>query len=264
MIASAASRDGLPAPRPARGLRWPRAVADRGGKAAGAAGGPAAERQPHRRPRAARGRPVGRGACRNRHRRWCRSTSRSCARRFRSRGCRRALRATCSRRQTTSSTSPASNARSPALAGRSRRARPSRRGRCWATPSRSGADARWPSSRSRSRGTRARVSRSCGWPRSNCGSRRTWRSGISATSSSELEALIVQYPLREQLRSQHMLRPLPVGPARGGARELPGVSADARGRARDRAVGCRCANSSARCCGRMRRSTWRSPGARAA
>ena len=73
------------------------------------------------------------------------------------------------------------------------------------TRSRSGGGPRWPSSRNRSPDMRARASRSSASPHWSGGSRPTSRSGITATSSSELEALIAEHPLRERLRSQHML-----------------------------------------------------------
>ena len=83
------------------------------------------QREPHRRTRAASSTTSGARRCRSLRRRWCRSTSRSCARRCPSRDSTRVRPATCSRSATTSSTSPASSARSPTPARRSRRARPS-------------------------------------------------------------------------------------------------------------------------------------------
>ena len=52
------------------------------------------------------------------------------------------------------------------------------------------------------------------------------------SSSRELEALVAEHPLRERLRGAADARALPLGPAGGGARGLPGRAPRARRRAR--------------------------------
>ena len=100
---------------------------------------------------------------------------------------------------------------------------------------RSGAGRRWPSSRSRSRGTRARVSRSSASRRSSGGSRPTSRSATTATCRRARGADRRAPAARAPALAAHA-RALPVGPPGRGARQLPGVPAHARRRARDRAV----------------------------
>ncbi len=123
----------------------------------------------------------------------------------------------------------------------------------------------WPPGRARRRAG-ARGARSCA-RRSRCGAGR--RSPTSPTSRSprpqiarleelravvqeeridaelavgrhadlvgELEALVAEHPLRERLRGQLMLAPVPLGPPGRGARGLPRRAPRARGGARHRA-----------------------------
>ena len=143
--------------------------------------------------------------CRTRRRRWCRSTSRSCARRFPSRGCTPARRATCSRSATTSSTCTGSSAPSRTRAQALAQGEPGAAGELlgealalWRGP----ALAEFSEPFAQHEGARLEELRLAALE---------WRIeadlalGRHRDVVGELEALIAEHPLRERLRSQLML-----------------------------------------------------------
>ena len=124
--------------------------------------------------------------------------------------------------------------------------------RC-ARPLPSGAGRRsptWPVSRSRARPI---GSRSGACTRSNCATSSSSHHGEHAALLAELESLVAEHPYRDRLRRQQVLALVPLWPAEGGARCVPGRAPRAR-RARDRSLGRSCASSSGRSCGRTLRS----------
>ena len=259
MVTSSASRDGLSPARPAGGARWSCAAADRGRQAAGAPRDPAPAREPHARPRADHRRPLGRG------RSGLGSEDGADPRLAAAQGASRTtaahprVRATCSRWATTSSTWPGSSALSPTLAMRSRRAMP-RKARellgealaLWRGP----ALAEFSEPFARHEGARLEELRLAALE---------WRIeadlalGHHRDVVGELEALIAEHPLRERVRSQHMLALYRSGRHAEALAELPGVSADACRRAGDRAVCVASRAPSGGCSSRIRRSSCRPP-----
>ena len=131
------------------------------------------------------------------------------------RGCGpRWARAWCSRREAatrcawprTTSTPSASRRSSGAAGASSRPASRGRRRRRCGRHSRSGAARRWrTSATSASRSPRSRVSRTCVSPASAIAWMRIWPAARHAEVVGELEALVLEHPLRERLRGQQML-----------------------------------------------------------
>ena len=197
------SPDGLSPPRPARGPARSRAGSDRGGQTAGAPRDPAPERQPHGLPRAAHRRALGReraglGTEDGADPRVAAAEGASGA------AAAHARLATCSRWATTNSTFPCSSARSPKPDRRSRRTTPEgeellagalalSRGPAlaeFAEPFGRHEAARLEELRLAAVELRIEAELALGHQRDVVG---------------ELETLIAQHPLRERLRSQHML-----------------------------------------------------------
>ena len=145
--------------------------------------------------------PAGR---RLRERLRCRCASRNCARRWAG----RADSSSPGRRDTRSTLVEASSTSTGSKNWLGRRMPPTRRRRrrCYGRRSVSGVDLHSPMSPTRSsRGRPSRVLRSCDWLRSSAGSRLTSNSAATRDLVGELDALVKVHPLRERMRSQHML-----------------------------------------------------------